>query len=57
MQLHIGWPQGIYLALIIMDLVLMAYKHGKPRKNYSIWEYVVSAAIVLTLLFWGGFFS
>ena len=55
---HIGWPQGIFLALILLSDLGALVNHGKPRN--SNWDFNVSFAgtlVTLILLYWGGFFS
>lgn len=56
MNIHIGWPQGIYLSLLLIGLILSAKDHGKPRPNGNVWIQVTATIIVLPLLIWGGFF-
>lgn len=53
----LGWPQGIYLALTAVGLGVTIAKHGEPKGNYSVGTALVSLAITLPLLWWGGFFS
>ncbi len=52
-------PQIIYLSLFFMGLLLSAYRHGKPKKveNYNFWIDSIAAALVLALVYWGGFFD
>ncbi len=49
--------QVIYLVMLVMGLLLMANKHGKPRDNYNFWSYSVATVIQLSILYWGGFFD
>lgn len=51
------WPQLMYLALCFMSLGVAAAKHGQPREPWSFWGALVNLAIVLPLLWAGGFFS
>jgi hypothetical protein len=55
--MHIGWPQGIYLALVFLSLGIGIANHGRPRPPYNGGLHVVGVLIVLPLLYWGGFFS
>lgn len=56
-ELAIGWPQVIYIILASMSFGITVIKDGEPRGNYSMWQSVFSLAIVLPLLWWGGFFT
>jgi len=51
-------PQIIVLVLIVLSLGINMAQHGTPKtgKN-SFWVSLVSAAITLGLLWWGGFFN
>jgi hypothetical protein len=49
--------QIIYLVLAFIGLLLAANKHGKPKKNYNFWHSFIAMCIVLSLLYWGGFFD
>ncbi len=50
-------PQIIYLALIMMDIGISLAKHGEPKnEKYNVWITLASAAIIVALLKWGGFF-
>jgi len=51
-------PQIIYLALVFTGLMYKSYKHGKPMDDvHNVWYSLISQAIVLALLYWGGFFN
>ena len=51
-------PQMILLFLFFMSLGVSIAKHGQPKEgNYSVRDNVISLAIVITLLWWGGFFD
>lgn len=52
-----GIPQIIYIVLTAMNLGMALAKHGKPRENWNVFVNSASAAIVYTLLIWGGFFK
>jgi hypothetical protein len=46
-----------YLALTVAELSIFAARHGQPRKDkYNIGTALIAAAIVLTILYFGGFF-
>jgi len=53
--LHV--PQIIWLVLVIYGTAYALVNHGKPRPPYNIWIDLVSTAISLGLLWWGGFFG
>lgn len=57
MSMTIGIPQVLYLLLLLTGIAVYAAKHGQPRSPYSIWEALFGVAIVLPILYWGGFFS
>jgi len=51
-------PQIIVLCLLAMSLGISLVKDGEPKnENYSVWTSLLSAVILLGLLFWGGFFG
>jgi hypothetical protein len=57
MELHIGWPQGIMLVLIVAELCAVSTLHGRPRtQKWDIWTTLVGNILWLALLAWGGFF-
>lgn len=56
MTLHA--PQLIFIALLVLGTGVSLAKHGQPkegRHNFTL--AVLSDAIVIGLLYWGGFFS
>ena len=51
-------PQIIYIAMLAAGAGIAMVKHGKPKEgNYNFWTSLLSSAIVVGLLIWGGFFS
>lgn len=51
-------PQIIFIGLTCINLGVILGKHGKPREgNHSIWIQLISEAITLTILYYGGFFD
>lgn len=52
-----GLPQYIFLGLAVFSLGIALEQHGKPRSPSSFWVSLVSSAITLGLLWWGGFFG
>ena len=58
MTFTLGAAQIIFLALILVAIVLHGINHGKEREDkYNVWLAMVSAAIEIALLWWGGFFG
>ena len=58
MSSHIGWPQGIMLALLAAQILFTAVLDGEPRTGTHKFAVTLCAgAIELGLLYWGGFFS
>jgi len=56
--MYFGIPQIILLGLIVMGLGLNLAKHGEPQKGkHSFWMSLVNSAVIVGLLYWGGFFS
>jgi hypothetical protein len=56
--MSIGWPQGIYLALVFLTICGHASKNGQPREgHYDLGLSLLNAALGGGLLFWGGFFG
>jgi hypothetical protein len=48
----------IYLVLVGVGLLISANRHGKiVSKEYNFWTTLVSSSIVLSLLYFGGFFE
>ncbi len=51
-------PQIIYLVLMGINLLASSYMHGKERTGkYNVFVTLIVAALVIGLLYWGGFFS
>lgn len=50
-------PAIIYLVILGASLLFTAHDHGKPRKPTNFWTALVATALVLGLLYWGGFFN
>ena len=54
MEFHIGWPEGIYLAINILSAAYLGAIQG-ARKAVA---YVVAwLFLTMPLLIWGGFFA
>ena len=51
-------PQIIYIVLVLINLVMFGYRHGKPKTgNHNIWVDLIAITLVIALLYWGGFFD
>ena len=56
MTLH--WPQAIYIALTLIGLGVAFQQHGSPKTGqHNAWATLLASAIIISLLYWGGFFS
>jgi ribonucleotide reductase beta subunit family protein with ferritin-like domain len=56
--MYIGIPQFILLMLMLVELTVELYKHGEPKEDkYNFFVSVIFQAILLGILFWGGFFK
>lgn len=52
------WPQVVFLAMTLVGLGIALQRHGQPRTGTeSIWGSLIGQAIVLGLMYWGGFFD
>ena len=51
-------PQMIYLALLVVALITLGARHGKPKEGVNN-GYVDFVCVVLNILlmYWGGFFD
>lgn len=52
-----GWPQYAYLGLFFLGLGVGLAKHGEPRDPHNVWTDLLAGALVLWLLYMGGFFK
>jgi hypothetical protein len=57
-EFHLGMPQIIYLSLFAVCLLRTISQHGKQRTGMENGvASAVTGALVLGLLYWGGFFT
>ena len=56
MNVVIGWPELIYLVLICLGLGVSIAQHGQMVERDAT-SAIIGVVIVLSLLYWGGFFS
>jgi hypothetical protein len=53
-----GWPQVTIIVLVAMSLGINLALHSKPRTgNYGVGVGLLSAALTLVPLYYGGFFA
>lgn len=53
-----GWPQIVYVGLLGLNIGASLVQHGKPRTgSHSIWVTLTAAAIIVPVLYAGGFFG
>lgn len=58
MSLHVGWPQAIVVAMLLLTDAFAIANHGKVRSVRSNgWVSVTFTALWMAVLYWGGFFS
>lgn len=50
-------PAIIILGLVFLDIVAAMALHGKSKGKWNAGMTVLNSAIVLGLLYWGGFFA
>lgn len=57
-SLHIGWPQGILLAIVCLEMGICMARFGEPKRDrYDLVDLLLGPAIMLSILYWGGFFG
>ena len=52
-----GWPQITMIVLVASGLTLAAKDHKKPRANENFWLNLLGKAILIVLLYFGGFWG
>lgn len=52
-------PQLIYIILTVIGATLVSSKHGKIKEEskYNIWSFIIWRALMIALLYEGGFFD
>ena len=56
--MDIGWPEAIWIGLIVLANLVAAVQHGKPkRENWDHPTTLAGSLIFFGLMYWGGFFS
>lgn len=57
MEITLGVPQALYLALCVVTVVYEAARHGKERiGKHNAYASLALWAIEIAILTWGGFF-
>jgi hypothetical protein len=58
-MMHIGWPQGIYLTIIMIATAIDLAKAGDniPDRWATVVGTLLARPAALGLLYWGGFFG
>lgn len=51
-----GWPQWVYIILMVLTLVANISLHGKERPPYNGWAGLSGFLLSFILLAFGGFF-
>jgi len=58
MYINFGWPQWVYIAIIITNLLIAANVHGKPRTgNHNFWIALAGVTIGTLVIYAGGFWE
>jgi len=58
MMIKLGAPQVIWLVLLLINLMINAVNHGKPKEGFDNITYsIIDACLSIGLLIWGGFFG
>ena len=59
MNFTIGMPQVVMIVILFLSLLLHIVKHGESREaeKYNAVTQALEMIIVLSVLYWGGFFD
>lgn len=52
-----GWPQITIIVVLLLNSWVFASKHGQPRGNYNFAYNLIDDAVLLFILYSGGFFT
>lgn len=56
--MNIGWPQLIYIGMMIFNLTLEGMKHRQQKEGkHSFGVTMIATILSLGLVYWGGFFE
>jgi len=50
-------PQIIMIILLSVNTAMHLAQDGEPRGNYNFWMKLLTVAITVLILIWGGFFE
>lgn len=56
-ELHLGLPQVLTIAISFISFCITSANHGKIPPPYSIYSHIAAIVIAYSLLIWGGYFS
>jgi len=51
------WPQITMIVIMAINGGIFLVKHGNQREPYNFWGYLISAIIMVTILYFGGFWG
>lgn len=52
------WPQITFAVFLGVELGIRLAKNGQPRTgHYTLWDQLISWALILVVLYYGGFFT
>lgn len=58
MNIVIGWPQAVYLALACIGFGFECARHGQQKTaKHNAWGAIIALLVVLFVLYSGGFFA
>jgi hypothetical protein len=57
MTIHVGWPQGVLLALMVLSQIVVTTKHGQDHTPYNAWIELWFNFVIFVIVAWGGFFK
>jgi len=56
--MNIGWPEGIWIGCMLLNLVIVASMDGEPKTgNHKFAVTFTGCMLSFLLLWWGGFFA
>lgn len=50
-------PKIIMALWLLARLCWVAHKHDEPRDEYNFWKTLIVGAVLIALLWWGGFWN
>ena len=55
--MSMSWPQGIMAALLVFSMARGMIKHGESDGTVNFWVSLIANALMVGLLYWGGFWK